>query len=79
MGSHGGDTAWGKFDDVVHDVHGLRIIAINSNVEGRLHGSVDDVQLTWLRSALEVPAPHGTVLVLHHPPVPTPQSPNRNG
>ncbi|MFC9359122.1 metallophosphoesterase [Rhodococcus sp. NPDC057014] len=72
MGDHGGGATSDEFDDEVHDVNGLRLIAVNSNVSGRLHGEIDDSQLAWLSAVLAVPAPHGSILVLHHPPVPTP-------
>ncbi|GCE41538.1 3',5'-cyclic-nucleotide phosphodiesterase [Rhodococcus wratislaviensis] len=72
MGDHGGGATPGELDNEVHDVNGLRLIAVNSNVSGRLHGEVDEAQLAWLRSVLAAPAPHGSILVLHHPPVPTP-------
>ncbi|WP_143548964.1 metallophosphoesterase [Rhodococcus sp. ACS1] len=72
MGDHGGGATPDEFDDEVHDVNGLRLIAVNSNVSGRLHGEIDESQLSWLSAVLAVPAPHGSILVLHHPPVPTP-------
>ncbi|MBC7724708.1 MAG: phosphodiesterase, partial [Burkholderiaceae bacterium] len=34
------------------------------------YGSVTDAQLDWLAEELSVPAPHGTILAMHHPPVP---------
>ncbi|MCS0500468.1 phosphodiesterase [Protaetiibacter mangrovi] len=58
--------------DRVHDVNGLRIIALDSTVPGYHHGDLDPAQLAWLREQLSTPAPHGTLLALHHPPIPTP-------
>ncbi|WP_100365935.1 phosphodiesterase [Diaminobutyricimonas aerilata] len=58
--------------DRVHDVHGLRIIALDSTVPGYHHGELTDAQLDWLRRELAAPAPRGTLLALHHPPVPSP-------
>lgn len=58
--------------DIVHDVNGLRIIALDSTVPGYHHGEISDEQVTWLRDVLSTPAPHGTLLALHHPPVPSP-------
>ncbi|MBW0253443.1 phosphodiesterase [Cellulomonas sp. PS-H5] len=58
--------------DRVHDVDGLRIVVLDSTVPGQHYGAIDDDQLDWLRDVLATPAPHGTLLALHHPPVPSP-------
>jgi 3',5'-cyclic AMP phosphodiesterase CpdA len=58
--------------DRVYDVDGLRIISFDSTVPGYHHGEITDAQLTWLAGVLSTPAPHGTILALHHPPIPTP-------
>jgi 3',5'-cyclic AMP phosphodiesterase CpdA len=58
--------------DRVFDVNGLRIIALDSTVPGKHHGELDDAQLEWLAAELATPAPDGTLLALHHPPVPSP-------
>ncbi|UKA69003.1 phosphodiesterase (plasmid) [Arthrobacter sp. FW306-05-C] len=58
--------------DMVHDVNGLRIIALDSTVPGLHHGEISDEQLEWLSEVLATPAPHGTLIALHHPPVPSP-------
>lgn len=58
--------------DRVYDVDGLRIIALDSSVPGYHHGELTDDQLSWLEGVLAVPAAHGTLLALHHPPIPTP-------
>jgi len=58
--------------DRVHDVNGLRVIALDSTVPGQHYGEIDDAQLAWLRDVLATPAPHGTLIALHHPPVPSP-------
>jgi 3',5'-cyclic AMP phosphodiesterase CpdA len=57
--------------DRVHLVDGLRIIALDTSVPGHHYGEVSDAQLAWLARVLEVPAPFGTVLAVHHPPLPT--------
>jgi 3',5'-cyclic AMP phosphodiesterase CpdA len=67
----------GKADDVspqdrVYDVDGLRIIALDSSAPGYHHGELTDEQLSWLEEVLTVPAAHGTLLALHHPPLPSP-------
>jgi len=58
--------------DRVYDVNGLRVISLDSTVQGYHHGAISDEQLAWLANELTTPAPHGTILALHHPPVPTP-------
>jgi 3',5'-cyclic-AMP phosphodiesterase len=60
----------GPYDHVVL-VGGLRLVVLDSTVPGRHHGELGPAQLTWLAAQLATPAPLGTVLVLHHPPVPT--------
>ncbi|MEX1077935.1 MAG: phosphodiesterase [Homoserinimonas sp.] len=57
--------------DRVHDVNGLRIISLDSTVPGHHHGEVTDDQLRWLTEVLSTPAPHGSILAMHHPPVPS--------
>ena len=59
--------------DAVHFVDGLRIITLDSTVPGHHHGEFTPGQLHWLARELSVPAPHGTILALHHPPVPSVQ------
>ncbi len=59
--------------DRVYDVNGLRIIALDTTVPGAHHGLVTDAQLDWLAEELSSLAPHGTILAMHHPPVPSVQ------
>ncbi|MFC9893692.1 phosphodiesterase [Nocardia sp. NPDC127579] len=56
--------------DRVHMIDGLRVIALDTSVPGYHHGEISDEQLAWLRSILATPAPFGTILAMHHPPVP---------
>lgn len=54
-------------------VAGRRVVTIDTSVPGAGHGEVAESALERLRAALaEEPAPHGTVLLLHHPPLPAP-------
>ncbi|MCG7418274.1 phosphodiesterase [Microbacterium sp. ACRRU] len=55
----------------VWNLDGLRLIALDSSVPGWHHGDLDAAQLDWLRRQLAEPAPLGTILALHHPPLPT--------
>ncbi|NJI58725.1 phosphodiesterase [Microbacterium oxydans] len=55
----------------IWDLDGLRLIALDTSVPGWHHGDVDQGQLSWLADALADPAPHGTLLAMHHPPLPS--------
>jgi Icc protein len=57
--------------DRVHWIGGLRIIALDSSVPGHHYGEVTAEQLAWLAEELRTPAPDGTILAMHHPPVPS--------
>lgn len=57
--------------DRVQMINGLRIITLDSTVPGHHYGEVTSDQLDWLAEELSVPAPHGTILAMHHPPVPS--------
>jgi 3',5'-cyclic-AMP phosphodiesterase len=61
--------------DRVYDVAGLRIVSLDTSVPGWHHGEITDDQLTWLADVLATPAEHGTILALHHPPIPSPLVP----
>ncbi len=61
--------------DRVHEVDGLRIVALDTSVPGYHHGELTDAQLSWLADVLATPAPYGTLLALHHPPIPIPMMP----
>jgi 3',5'-cyclic AMP phosphodiesterase CpdA len=58
--------------DRTYDVDGLRIVSLDTTVPDYHHGELTDDQLTWLREQLATPATHGTLLALHHPPIPVP-------
>jgi 3',5'-cyclic AMP phosphodiesterase CpdA len=58
--------------DRVYDIDGLRIISFDTTVPGYHHGEVTDDQLDWLADVLASPARHGSILAVHHPPIPTP-------
>ena len=55
----------------VWDLAGLRLVALDTSVPGWHHGDLDEGQLSWLADLLSEPAPHGTLLAMHHPPVPS--------
>ncbi|WP_247046160.1 phosphodiesterase [Arthrobacter rhizosphaerae] len=52
-------------------INGLRVITLDTSVPGFHHGELSPAQLEWLTDQLETPAPDGTILALHHPPVPS--------
>ncbi len=60
------------FQDRVHEVDGLRIVALDTSVPGYHHGELRPEQLAWLADVLATPAEHGTLLAMHHPPLPLP-------
>ncbi len=66
------DTDSDSFQDRVHVVDGLRIIALDTSVPGYHHGDLHPDQLVWLAEVLATPAEHGTLLAMHHPPLPLP-------
>ncbi|MGJ4845128.1 metallophosphoesterase [Leifsonia sp. Le1] len=73
MGNH--DLA-GPFEQVlgpreaVTVVDGFRVVTVDTVVAGAGYGRIDAARFDRLRAALAEPAEHGTVVVLHHPPVP---------
>ena len=79
-GLFGPDADPGRPLDRVHwvgreDVDGLRIVALDTSVPGYHHGDLTRDQLAWLTDVLATPAPAGTVLAMHHPPIPVPMMP----
>ena len=57
--------------DRVDELDGLRVITLDTSVPGHHHGELRDEQLAWLADLLATPAPLGTILAMHHPPVPS--------
>lgn len=55
----------------VWNLDGLRVIALDTSVPGWHHGDLDRAQLAWLAEELKTPAPMGTLLAMHHPPLPS--------
>lgn len=81
MGNHDhrGNFRAGLLAEPAHDapvdhsysLNGLRVITLDTSVPGFHHGELDADQLEWLAGELSTPAPDGTILALHHPPVPS--------
>ncbi len=57
--------------DRVEEFDGLRIVTLDTSVPGHHFGEIRDEQLSWLTEVLATPAPLGTILAMHHPPVPS--------
>ncbi|MBF4613371.1 metallophosphoesterase [Curtobacterium sp. VKM Ac-1376] len=55
-------------------VDGRRVVTVDTSVPGAGYGELSETALERLRGALAADerAPHGTVVVLHHPPLPAP-------
>jgi Icc protein len=68
-GSHGGAFADAPIDGVTQ-VGPWRIVTLDSSVPGSGYGELRPEQLNRLRELLSVPADAGTIVALHHPPVP---------
>lgn len=58
--------------DYVRMLGDVRLIVLDSTVPGHHHGELTDEQLSWLADELATPAPRGTVIALHHPPMDSP-------
>ncbi|MFC7463355.1 metallophosphoesterase family protein [Brachybacterium sp. GCM10030252] len=80
MGNHDVSVAYGETiapgdrgatsqDRVVRLENGARIVVLDSSIPGAGYGHLEDEQLQWLRGVLAEPAPGGTVLAIHHPPL----------
>jgi len=57
--------------DDVYWLGGMRVIVLDSTVPGHHYGDVSESQLDWLAAELATAAPEGTVLAMHHPPIPS--------
>lgn len=56
--------------ETASEVRGFRVVTVDTTVPYSGYGMVGAERLERLRATLAAPSPHGTVLVLHHPPVP---------
>jgi len=76
---HVGTTGTGQPTDMLSSAHGertavshvagYRIVTLDSLVPGKGYGRISGAQLVWLREVLAEPAPNGTILAFHHPPI----------
>ncbi|WP_394553194.1 metallophosphoesterase [Agromyces sp. MMS24-JH15] len=56
--------------DRVYELGGLRVITLDTTAPGARYGELADAQLDWLAEELATDAPDGTLLAMHHPPLP---------
>ena len=56
--------------DSILEVGQLRIVTLDTSLPGWHHGGFDEGQAEWLAAALADPPALGSVLVMHHPPLP---------
>jgi Icc protein len=70
-----GDGGPGAPVNQTHWRDGLRIIALDSTIPGEDGGALDGQTLRYLRSELATEAQDGTIVALHHPPIPSPVEP----
>lgn len=59
--------------DQVHWLGGLRVLWLDTTVPGAARGEVSPESLGWLERQLAAPAPEGTLLGMHHAPLPVVQ------
>ncbi len=57
--------------DGVRMIDGLRIITLDTSVPGHHYGEISASQISWLATQLTTSATHGTILAMHHPPIPS--------
>ncbi|HEY0248172.1 MAG TPA: metallophosphoesterase [Gryllotalpicola sp.] len=73
MGNHdlreGFEQVLGARDGVL-EVQGFRVIRLDTAVPGAGYGELFPEQLEWLASVLATPAERGSIVVMHHAPVP---------
>lgn len=54
----------------VATVDGLRVVVLDSSIPLAGYGRIERNELDWLAHELETPAEYGTILVVHHAPIP---------
>jgi 3',5'-cyclic AMP phosphodiesterase CpdA len=83
LSASGRDLSSASFDGpesaAVSHHRGVRVVTLDSVVPGEVHGELGAAQLDWLRGVLSRPAPQGTIIALHHPPIPFVESPYLSG
>lgn len=57
--------------DSVQYIENIRVLSLNTHGQETLQGHLTDAQYGWIATQLATHAPAGTVVAMHHPPVPT--------
>ena len=57
--------------DYTTECGALRIIALDTLIEGQIHGGLDDNQIAWLAKQLAAPTDLLTLILMHHPAFPS--------
>jgi 3',5'-cyclic-AMP phosphodiesterase len=70
----GRDWAGGPERAAVSEIAGLRVVTLDSQIPGSGNGHISAGQLQWLAGVLADPAPSGSLIAFHHPPVHVPTS-----
>lgn len=73
VGLLGGDAPGDGPVNAEHRLGGLRLLCLDTTVPGHDHGAVAPESLAWLADRLAEPAAEGTILALHHAPLPAVQ------
>ena len=68
--SEGYFPADGRLHYLIDD-YPLRLIALDTLVDGKNHGSLNAEQLVWLDATLAAQPDRPTAVLMHHPPFPT--------
>lgn len=58
----------GPFLNYAAQVGDLRILALDTLVDGKIHGAIDQTQLDWLAGQLATRHSGPTIVAMHHPP-----------
>ncbi len=61
----------GEFLHFVVEGHPVRVIGLDSTIQGATHGAMCEARLGWLSAQLQAGAGQPTFLFLHHPPFST--------
>lgn len=61
----------GPFLNYDAEFAGIRILALDTLVDGKVEGALDPTQLAWLAGKLEKPSAALTLILMHHPAFPS--------
>ena len=61
----------GPFLNYETQFQGIRILALDTLLDGQVHGRLESTQLSWLAEQLERPSENLTLVLMHHPAFPS--------